>query len=76
MVQTTAEDARPSATEATAAVQTERKKRRPGGTCLRRVDIISRDLSEIPEWHGYPPAQVNPILICDGVQQLDPAQRP
>ena len=26
------------------------KKRRPGGTCLRWVDVISRDLTEIPEW--------------------------
>ena len=25
------------------------KKRRPGGTCLRWVDVISRDLTEIPE---------------------------
>ena len=27
-----------------------RKKRRPGGTCLRWVDVISRDLTEILEW--------------------------
>ena len=26
------------------------KKRRPGGTCLRWVDVISRDLTEIPQW--------------------------
>ena len=26
------------------------KKRRPGGTYLRWVDVISRDLTEIPEW--------------------------
>ena len=26
------------------------KKRRPGGTCLWWVDVISRDLTEIPQW--------------------------
>ena len=26
------------------------KKRWPGGTCLRWVDVITRDLTEIPQW--------------------------
>ena len=56
-----------------------REKRRPGGTCVRWVDVIDQ---QRPNWDPrvarsgdrqmcvakcYPLAQVNPILICDKV---------
>ena len=73
VVRAPAEDTRPSATEATAAVQTERKEEAARRDLLRWVDVISSKLTEIPQWQElvtdrsaskyYPPAQVNPILI-------------
>ena len=87
MVWTPAEDARPSATETTSKVQTKSKeeKARRDLFAMDGVDQLgSTRNSELTRSggkqrcmvKGYPPTQINPILICDGVERLDPAQRP
>ena len=86
MVWTPAEDASPSATEAAAKVQTEREEEEArrdffavGGSHQQRSHwndkLASGDRQECMA-SCYPPTQAhNPVLICDKVEQLDPAQQ-
>ena len=50
VVRTPAEDARPSATETAAKVQTKWEEEEARGTSLRWVDLISRDLTGMTNW--------------------------
>ena len=92
VVWTPAEDARPSTTYISSCKGGGREERRGGQDgilCGGWILLVSRDLTGITNWQEvatdssawraaiYPPTKVNnPILICDKVEQLNPAQCP